>query len=112
MNVLGCGLALAILSGCSPAEIQPVPIVETRTVEIKNPAPIVPSIDQLKLRDVQWKIVTPDNIDEIFQSVAGDVVLFAITADGYEALALNLSDLRMLIQQQQQVIMVYKNSYL
>jgi hypothetical protein len=41
----------------------------------------------------------------------GEAVLFAITADGYEALALNLSDVRSMIQQQQKVIAVYQDSY-
>jgi len=115
-NALSYGLVLLtslfILSACSRTpEVEPTPVVEVRTVETKRPAPIVPSIDQLRLRSVNWKIITPDNIDDVFTSLPRDAVLFAVTADGYEALALNLSDVRAMIQQQQRIIAIYQNSF-
>ena len=104
--------SLFLLSACSrEPEFQPTPVVETRTVEVRRPAPIVPDIDQLRLRSVDWKIVTPENIDSVFDSLTGDEVLFALTADGYEALSLNLSDVRSMIQQQQRIIAIYKSSF-
>jgi hypothetical protein len=103
---------LAILSGCvSNDVIKEVPVVETRTVAVSKPAPIVPSIDQLRLRKVKWVVIAPENAEEVFASLSGDVVLFALTAEGYEALSLNLSDLRANIQQHKRVIAVYKNSF-
>jgi hypothetical protein len=91
--------------------VEPAPVVEVRTVQVPRPAPIVPNVDQLRLRDIQWKIITPDNADEVFVSLPRDAVLFAVTVDGYEALALNLSDVRALIQQQQQIIAIYKSNF-
>lgn len=114
-SVLGYGLvtltSIFLLSACGSTAVEPVKPVEVRTIEIPRPAPVVPSVDQLQLRDVKWTIVTPDNIDSVFATMPGEAVLFAITADGYEALALNLSDVRSMIQQQQKVIAVYQDSY-
>lgn len=90
--------------------VTPAP-VEVRTVQVPRPAPIVPEIDQLRLRDVNWVIITPENAETTLASLSGDAVLFAITADGYEDLALNLSDVRAMIQQQQRVIAIYESSY-
>lgn len=114
-SVLGYGLvtltSLFLLSACGSTAVEPVAPVEVRTIEIPRPAPVVPSVDQIQLRDVKWTIVTPDNVDEVFASLSGEAVLFAITTDGYEALALNLSDVRAMIQQQQKVIAIYQDSY-
>jgi len=115
-NARGYGLialtSLFLLSACgSTPEIEPIRPVEVRTVQIPRPAPIVPSVDQIQLRDVKWIIITPENVDEVFASMSGEMVLFAVTTSGYEALALNLSDVRAMIQQQQRIIALYKNSY-
>lgn len=105
------GLAsLVFLSACSTPEIvEEVKPVEIKTIEVKRPAPIVPPVDQLSLRDIEWKIITPDNVDEVFSD--SNVVLFSITSEGYENLSLNLSDLRAMIQQQQEIIAIYEKSY-
>jgi hypothetical protein len=104
--------SLFLLSGCgSMPVVEPVKPVEVRTIQISRPAPVVPPVDQLQLRDVKWTIVTPDNIDEVFASLSGEPVLFAVTADGYESLALNISDIRAMIQQQQKIIALYQDSY-
>jgi len=115
-NVLSYGLAtitsLFFLSACSQSpEVEKVPVVETRTVQVPSPAPIVPEVDQLNLRNVSWKVITPDNVDAVFASMTGDAVLFAVTSDGYEAIALNLSDVRAMIQQQQRIIAIYQQSF-
>lgn len=113
-SALGYGLAtltsLFLLSACSQP-IEQVAAVQVRTIETPRPSPIVPTADQLQLRDVKWTIITPENIDDVFGSLSGEAVLFAVTASGYEAIALNLSDVRTLIQQQNQIIAIYKKSY-
>jgi hypothetical protein len=104
-------VAVALAACAQPPEpvVRPV---EVTTVEVPRPAPIVPSIDPLRLRPVQWTVITPDNIDEKFQQIRnGELVLFAVTAEGYENIALNLSDIRAMVQQQQVVIALYERSY-
>jgi hypothetical protein len=104
--------AALVLAACSSIpEVEPAPIVEVRTVQVPRPAPIVPPVDQLTLRPVTWIIVTPENVDEVFANLRGEKALFAVTADGYEALALNLSDVRALVQQQQRIIAIYRQSF-
>lgn len=114
-SALGFGLvalsSLLLLSACGKPEIEPVKPVEVKIIETKLPPPVVPSVDQLQLRDVKWTIVTPDNVDEVFASLPGEAVIFAVTTDGYEAISMNLSDVRAMIQQQQKIIAIYKDSY-
>jgi hypothetical protein len=101
-----------ILAACSTPAIEPVEQVEVRTVEIQKPAPIVPTVDQLSLKPVNWIIITPDNVDEQFAKIEkGEIVLFALTTEGYENIALNLSDVRALIEQQNRIIAIYKSQF-
>lgn len=104
---------MLVISACgTPEKIEEVKPVEVRTVEVPRPAPIVPSVDQLNLRNVDWIIITPENIDESFAKIqTGEIVLFAVTAAGYENIALNLSDIRAMIEQQKRIIAIYKSQF-
>lgn len=110
--VLVLGFSLLLNSACSkPAIPEPVPVI-VKTIEINRPAPIVPAVDQLTLRPINWVVITPENIDETFAKLeSGEVVLFALTKDGYENLALNLSDVRSNIEQYKKIIAVYKAQF-
>lgn len=112
-SALGCITILFLSSACTKqATIEPVTRVEVKTVQITKPAPIIPPVDQLKLRSVNWIIITPENIDEKFASVkSGDMVLFALTKDGYEALSLNNSDVRANIDQYKKILAIYKHQF-
>lgn len=114
-NALGFGLialtSLLLLSACAEPTSKPAIPIQVATIETARPAPVVPAVDQLQLREVNWTIVTPDNVNEVFAAMPGDAVLFAVTTDGYEALALNLSDVRAMVQQQQKIIAIYQSSY-
>ncbi|MFA7407855.1 MAG: hypothetical protein WCY93_08595 [Anaerolineaceae bacterium] len=105
------GFAVVMFLGaCDQRErIQQPPVIEVRTLEVERPKPIVPPVDQLRLREIEWHILTPENIDEHFANIRGDRVVFALTPEGYEALSLNLSDIRAMIQQQQRVIAIYRD---
>jgi len=112
-NALGFLISAFLLSACatSPA-LDPVTTVEVRTIEISRPAPIVPNVDQLDLRPVQWIVITPENVDEKFTQIRdGEMVFFALTREGYENLALNMSDIRTNIEQYQRIIAVYKRQF-
>ncbi len=102
-----------LLAACSsPQEIEQVKPVEVRTIQIQRPAPVVPAVDQLRLRSISWIVLTPENINEQFAKIQkGELVLFAVTAEGYENIALNLSDIRALIEQQKRIIAIYQSQY-
>lgn len=111
-SVLGFILSLLVLSNCGPTVPDSNPEVQVRYVEVPRPAPIVPDVDQLNLRSVNWEIITPENVDEKFAQIQnGQAVFFALTEEGYKSLAMNLSDIRANIQQYQRIIAVYENSY-
>jgi len=101
------------LSSCSTAE----DIVETITVSskpVEKPELIVPQVDQLQLRSIEWKIITEDNYRDVFGDLKKrgiEPVLFGLTATGYENLALNNSDMRQLIQQYQEILAIYEDYY-
>lgn len=100
------------LAACSSQKVEEVRPVEVRTIEVPRPAPIVPKVDQLRLRSVEWIIITPENADEKFAQIQnGEAVLFALTADGYENIALNLSDIRAMLEQQKRVIAIYESQF-
>jgi hypothetical protein len=59
-------------------------------------------------------VVTPDNIDQVWRNLEEkkiDLVLFAITDDGYEEMALNLAQIRNFISQQREIIIKYREYY-
>jgi len=88
--------------------VTPPQIVVTKTEYITPQRPIVPGVDPLNLRDVNFIIITPENQEEVFADLDKDKVLIALTADGYEKLSLNISDIRALIQQQKAIIAVHE----
>lgn len=108
-----CIMSLSILSACSSSSnIEPVQSVQIKKIEIPRPAPIVPEVDQLKLKTVNWIIITPENINEKFSEIKdGELVFFALTKEGYENLSLNLGDVRSSIEQYKQIIAIYKKQF-
>lgn len=72
---------------------------------------MVPKPDALSLRDIKFIIITPENAAEVFAKLKDDKVLFALTTKGYEDTALNLSDIKAYIRQQNRVIILYKDSF-
>jgi flavorubredoxin len=102
---------LLLVSACStpaPREIQ----ISAQPVD--KPELVLPKVDKIQTRSVEWYLITPQNAQEVFETISKSgksVVLFGITDQGYENLALNLSDIRALIQQQQAIIVAYEGYY-
>jgi len=53
-SVLGCGLALLLLSSCSSVPQQ----INISAKPIERPQLVLPEIDKLELRDVTWIVIT------------------------------------------------------
>ena len=109
-NVLGFGLVLAILSGCSSTPQR----IEVSAKPVDKPELVLPNADALRMRDVNWILITPENFEEKvaeIQATGRPVVFFALTDEGYENLSLNFSDIRAFIQQQRAIIAAYENYY-
>ena len=111
MKILALMAILSIfgLSGC--ASTQTIKVLSVPVEEVKlNP----PTVRKLELQNIKWYIVTPENAEEVFAELANantDVVLFALTDDGYKGLSLNLGQIRELIAQQQAIISAYREYY-
>jgi len=104
---------ILLLSGCSLLTPQPREI-QVSTVPIEKPQLELPQADELRLREVEWVLITPENAEEVFaeaEESGRPIVFFGLTDEGYENLGLNISDIRAFIQQQQTIIAAYENYY-
>ena len=99
-----------MLAACSTTPQQ----IQVTSKPIDKPELVLPNVDQVNMRRIEWVIINEENIEEkIAELTAGGapLAIFALTAQGYENLGLNFSDIRALVQQQQQIIIAYENYY-
>ena len=74
----------------------------------------MPSPPPIKARELQWFVVTPENIEQVWKKLEEekvDLVLFALTDDGYQELAMTMAELRKHIANQRAIIIKYKEYY-
>ena len=110
-NVLGFGLVITILSGCSSTAPQRI---EVSAKPVDKPELVLPNADQLRMKEVEWVLITPENFEEKvaeIEATGRPVVFFALTDEGYENISMNFSSIRAFIQQQQAIIAAYENYY-
>jgi hypothetical protein len=114
MNVLTWSIVLSttlLISGCSIFSKKPSTV---QTVESERTRLDLPLPDPLTGRNVRWIVITPENADQIWKDLKSkniDLVLFAITDDGYRELSLTMAELRNYISQQRTIIIKYKDYY-
>lgn len=106
--VSGCASFGNLFGGSTvkPVEIQ-TKAVERTPLNLKQPEP-------LKARELEWIVITPENAEAAWKKLRDsntDVVVFALTDDGYETLALTMAELRNIISQQRAIILKYKEYY-
>ena len=66
------------------------------------------------MKEVDYIVVTEENIQEVWAELEASgksIVLFALTSDGYENLALNNADIIRYLSEQKAVIIAYKEYY-
>ena len=111
-------LLASSLTGCASlslpsfgGSVKPIEVVtkarDKTALDIELPEP-------LKLKPMQWVVITPANQEEVFAQLEADGVdaaVFALTPDGYQSLAITISELRTLIATQRMIIMQYKDYY-
>ena len=104
---------LTLTIGLSACSTTPRTVEYTPT-PIERPTLILPPTETLNIKDVDWIVVTPDNADEYFarmQENGESISFFALTADGYAALGINMAQLLELISQQRAIIVAYEDYY-
>ena len=108
---------LVVVSACSRLspvkEVVAVPTV-VETPEIDAPViRIVPRPDPIKMRNADIVVVTEANLEEVIARIKGeqgDFVLYAMTAQSFEALALSFEQIKKFIEQQNAVILYYEEA--
>lgn len=98
------------LVGCSQL---PKPI-DVSTKPVEKPILVLPPVDELNMRNVQWIVLNENNVDVVMERLKSEgkaFALYALTGEGYGNLGLNFSDIRALVQQQQAIIAAYEGYY-
>ena len=84
------------------------------TPEIEAPTiRIVPRPDPIEMRNADIVVVTEANLEQVTARVKqeqGDFVLYAMTAQSFEALALSFEQIKKFIEQQNAVILYYEDA--
>ena len=100
--------SLVLLSGCFSRERK----IEISTEPVKVPVMQPAAVRAIKLEDVEFKVVTSENIDEFLKQwkkkYGDDFVFIAFSVKDYETMALNLEEIRRYINQQKEIIVYYK----
>jgi len=108
VSVLVFGL---FLNGCAAVAVKEL---QSYKIEKKREPLNLPMPVPLELVDVEWIVVTKDNVDEVMEKVkaeGGDYALFAVTDEGYKKLSVNFADIRNKLYEQNQIILSYKEYY-
>ncbi len=99
------------LNGCAAVAVKEL---QSYKIEKKREPLDLPMPVPLELIDVEWIVVTKDNVDEVMEKVkaeGGDYALFAVTDEGYKKLSTNFADIRNKLYEQNQIILSYKEYY-
>lgn len=108
-------LSAVMLSGCalipgwdSEKSITVFKKAQPRTpLNLPDPEPIKPAVPR-------WIIVTPENQARVFEELKAanaDQVLFALTDDGYEELAIDFAATRNFLAHQRELLKRYRQYY-
>ena len=90
---------------------QPIKIekkaAERTPLDLPMPAPLKPTAPQ-------WIVITPENAAQVWAELKKrnvDLVLFALTDDGYEELSVDAANIRNFIATQREIIIKYREYY-
>lgn len=85
-----------------------------RPVLVEKPELIVPGIQPVQQYGTEWIVVTKENIAAMikdFDERGETLVLFAVTASGYQNIIMDMAELRRYIEQQNAIVLAYKDYY-
>jgi len=114
MRYLAIAVLVTTLQGCSLLgwkSVEPITIekkaVERTRLNLPDPTPLKPG-------QLQWIVITPQNAERVWAELRSkniDLVLFALTDDGYEELAVDMAQIRNFLAQQREIIIKYREYY-
>jgi len=103
-------LSSLLLSSCS---ILPEKEVVTKVEIFKPTIDIVDRPEQLTLKDANIVVITEKNIKEVIERVKntqGTFVVYALDPKSFEALAINMEQIKLYIEQQNKIILYYEKA--
>jgi len=102
-------LTTFLLSSCSSVKQLEVFKTEVPRAKLDLPDPETP-----KIEDLNWIIITSENADEVFAKLKEkniDPVLFGLTDNDYETLAVNFAQIRAYMIRQKLTLDQYREYY-
>ena len=87
--------------------------IEVQTVEVERNIPIQNRPRQLNLSDITWYVVTKENFEEFkkrYEKENGMFLFYVISVKDYEALSLNMAEIKRYLEQQKQIIIYYEEA--
>ena len=87
--------------------------IEVQTVEVERNIPIQNRPQQLNLSNITWYVVTEENFEEFkkrYEKENGMFLFYVISVKDYEALSLNMAEIKRYLEQQKQIIIYYEEA--
>ena len=103
-------LSLLLLSSCS---WKPEKEIITKAEVYVPTINIVPRPEPLTLRNADVIVITEKNLEEVIQRVKdmqGSFVVYALDPKSFEALAINMEQIKLYIEKQKQIILYYEKA--
>ena len=107
---------LVTLNACSRTpekEVVTIPtVVDTPKIEMPQ-IRIVSRPEPIQMKDSDIVVITEDNLEEVIdniKTIQGEFVLYAMTATSFEALALNMEQIKRFIEEQNELILYYEKA--
>ena len=103
-------LSLLLVSSCS---WKPEKEIITKAEVYVPTINIVPRPEPLTLRNADVIVITEKNLEEVIQRVKdmqGSFVVYALDPKSFEALAINMEQIKLYIEKQKQIILYYEKA--
>ena len=112
LKVLSLLLVTLLLSNCSTFKLPAKTVVKTEYVE--KVIPLQPHPKPLNMQNVEWYVVTEQKFNDFITKYkkehGNEWVFYAISVRGYEAMALNMADIKRYLEQNQKLILYYEKA--
>ena len=105
---------LLLSSGCSYFKFKnPLKTIEIKTVEVERVIPTQNRPKPMSMNDIYFYVVTEQNFEDFkkrFMEENADFLFYALSVRDYEALALNMAEIKRYILQQKEIIIYYEKA--
>ena len=108
-KVITVSCASLLLAGCAGKQ----PKIIDKPVLYDRPELVLPKVQPVTQTKVEWVVITAANAEEKlnYLKTKQNVTYFALTAQGYQNLSMNVAELRRYIEQQNAVVAAYQAYY-